>query len=386
MEEMKQSSSTSPEGFTAFESIEPVERRYLYGVKGCKLLYRRFRRRNLVSKCVVLLIHGFGEHVGRFSHVIEMMIDAACDVHSIDLRGHGLSGGPRADGFFTDFIDDIGLLHRVASEASPTLPVFLYGQSMGGMLVLSYAIRRKNHNIRGVISTSPWLRLSPGVQPAWWKGLLLRFSGALFHEFLISSNVDPCSLTNVEHVVSAAIHDRLVLPFMTVRLAQQIMGGARQTLRCAEDMHVPMLLIHGGQDALTNAEASLEFGRRASSCDKTVRIYRGACHEIHNDLDRQQLFDEVSSWISERSTSMPVLAAPAVLKIENILEGVDEVKVDFVNRNVSRSSRTLFWLLYIAIAYRYYRREPSSRFSALIWPLHLLKWLLAYVVNRLFRS
>lgn len=70
---------------------------------------------------------------------------------------------------------------------------------MGGMLVLAYAIRRTNANIRGVISTSPWLRLSEDVQLVWWKDLLLRFVGNFFQEFLISSNVDPCSLSNVCH-------------------------------------------------------------------------------------------------------------------------------------------------------------------------------------------
>lgn len=98
-----------------------------------------------------------------------------------------LSGGPRADGLFADFINDIGQLHRIATAASPRLPVFLYGQSMGGMLAISYALHDTEHRLRGVIATSPWLRLSRIVQPKWWKVLLLKVSWPLFQEFLISS-------------------------------------------------------------------------------------------------------------------------------------------------------------------------------------------------------
>lgn len=253
---------------------------------------------------------------------------------------------------------------------------------MGGMLVLAYAIRRTNANIRGVISTSPWLRLSEDVQLVWWKDLLLRVVGNFFQEFLISSNVDPCSLSNVGHwrpihhwlidcivqvenVVNATIHDRLVLPFMTVRMAKQIIAGARETLRRAEDMRVPVLLVHGGKDTLTSFQATLEFGRRLRSTDKTVRIYRGAFHEIHNDIDREQLFAEVKDWIGQRCNVQPSLSCTS---LSTQAEPVRVLRLGIFRRIFSLRGLLLL-LVYVLLALRHHRRRPLL---AVLWPLQYL--------------
>jgi len=357
--------------------IIPIERRYICGVNSCKLFYQRFRQTERAPKCSVLLVHGFGEHVGRFYHVIEELIENGCDVHTIDLRGHGLSGGPRSDGRFEDFLNDIGQLHRVALAASPTLPVFLYGQSMGGMLVLAYALLDKERRIRGVIATAPWLRLAPSVQPKWWKVSLLKLGWPLFQEFLLSSNVDPCSLSSVDGVASAAINDRLVLPFITVRLAFQIIHGASQTLKNAQNLQAPLLLFHGSSDQLTDALASAEFADAARSDDKTIRIFEGAYHEIHNDVDRSQLFFEVNKWLDDRCATQ--YAAGHDLPPRSFLAEVPST-LDRLCRTLRR--RTLRhgflqllggYILGVVIA----SRRGRSRRIALLWPIRFLYLLIS---------
>lgn len=167
----------------------------------------------------------------------------------------------------------------------------------------------------------------------------------------------------VENVVNATIHDRLVLPFMTVRMAKQIIAGARETLKRAEDMRVPVLLVHGGKDTLTSFKATLEFGRRLRSIDKTVRIYRGAFHEIHNDIDREQLFTEVKDWIGKRCNVQPSLSCSSF----NTPEPVQDVFG--ILRRICSLRRLLLLLLIFVLTLRHYRRRPLS---AMLWPLHYL--------------
>eukprot|EP00474_Spongospora_subterranea_P004799 CRZ05257.1 hypothetical protein [Spongospora subterranea] len=351
--------------------ISPVERRYICGVNSCKLFYQRFHRPGLTHKCSLLLIHGFGEHVGRFYHVILELIDARCDVHTIDLRGHGLSGGPRSDGNFDDFINDISILHRIALTSAPKLPVFLYGQSMGGMLVLAYALLDKTQRIRGVIATSPWLRLSRLVQPKWWKIALLKLGWPLFQEFLLSSNVDPCSLSSVDGVASAAINDRLVLPYITVRMAFQIISGAQNTLKHASILTTPLLLIHGSSDQLTDGNATLEFADAASSSDKTVRIYQGAFHEIHNDIDRSQLFTEVNEWVDIRCSSQFSTddnheeLSPG----RTLVSRMDDLNVSLARRKWA--ARLAFLVLFYLAGLGMARRKAPNVRAALAWPIRL---------------
>jgi alpha-beta hydrolase superfamily lysophospholipase len=294
-------------------SVDTSASLYIPAQDGTLLLYKRYdpppSDKAIAS---VLLIHGFGEHHGRFLHVVQVLVEAKCVVHVIDLRGHGLSGGARADGRFTSFTNDIEMIHRRVDQE---IPCFLYGHSMGGLLVLYYALFvQKYARIDGVIAASPWIKLHKSVQPSFAKRFVLKLVGGMFDEFLLSSNVDPCSLSRRENVASEAIHDRLVLPFLTVRLAKQLLTHAEQLVDHANQFTLPLLMIHGGKDKLTSHAASMEFAELCASKDKTVRLFDNALHEIHNDKDALDLLQQVVDWIHARKDSNVPIQQPVKIK------------------------------------------------------------------------
>ena len=110
------------------------------------------------AKAIACLVHGLGEHSGRYAHVGAALNVAGYALLGFDLRGHGKSGGPRGHTpSYETLMDDIGRLLAEARQRYPGQPQFLYGHSLGGNLVLNYALRRKP-GLAGVIATSPAIR------------------------------------------------------------------------------------------------------------------------------------------------------------------------------------------------------------------------------------
>src|SRR5512141_1656383 len=139
-------------------------------------------------KAVVALVHGLGEHIGRFAHVGEAFSKAGYVLMGFDLRGHGLSGGPRGHTpSFEAYMQDIELLLEEVRRRYPVLPIFLYGHSLGGILVLNYGLRRKP-DLKGVIATSPGLHTELENQPV--KILMARLLGGLLPTTAIDSGLD----------------------------------------------------------------------------------------------------------------------------------------------------------------------------------------------------
>lgn len=286
---------------TSYGSINKLDvdvEEHIDGYDGLRLLYRRYSPTPSSPRVAsVVLIHGFGEHGGRFSHVAAALVSQGCVVHTIDLRGHGYSGGPRADGKIAWMLEDIRIVHRRANE---NLPLFFYGHSMGGMLVIRYLQTYPNLPVAGAIITSPLLRLHSRIPLPSWKKWALGAAAPVFGEFLIGSNVDPCSLSSDAQEIDKVFNDRLALPFMTVRFAHEMLVAADAALAGAPEFAYPVILVHGENDTITDPGASAEFAAMVERAHAQAHIIPGGKHELHNDVQFQQLQDLVFAWVADR--------------------------------------------------------------------------------------
>ena len=157
---------------------------------------------------VVCLVHGIGEHSARYAHVADAFTRAGYALISFDLRGHGRSEGPRGHTpSFEMFMADIDLLLDEARRRYPGIPRFLYGHSLGGLLVLNYALRRKP-DLQGVIATSPGLRTSITEQKT--KILLSNVLGSTLPTLSLSTGLDATQISRDPDVVTAYLADPLV--------------------------------------------------------------------------------------------------------------------------------------------------------------------------------
>jgi alpha-beta hydrolase superfamily lysophospholipase len=254
---------------------------------------------------VVCLVHGLGEHTGRYAHVAAVLNAAGYAVLGCDLRGHGKSGGPRGHTpTYDTLMDDIGRLLDEAATRYPGKPRFLYGHSLGGNLVLNYALRRcsgealrRKPAIAGVVATSPGLRIAtppPALQIALAK-VMNRLQPAL----QMPNGLALDNLARDPEVIRAYTSDPLVHNKITVRLATSMLAAGEWALAHAAEFPAPLLLVHGTKDILTSAPASEEFAAHAPAKLCTLKLWPGFYHETHNEPEKAAVLGFMVEWLGK---------------------------------------------------------------------------------------
>ncbi|WGK64100.1 alpha/beta hydrolase [Croceiramulus getboli] len=214
-------------------------------------------------KRAVILVHGFGDHLGRYvDSVIPVLQDAGCAVVAYDHLGHGKTQGKR--GYAPSYEAVLDLLDQVvryARQHFPDLPVMLYGHSMGGNIVLNYAMRR-TQELCGVIATSPYLRLA--FDPPAWKLKLGRLLLQLWPSFTLDSKLDPQAISRLPEEVARYQEDPLNHHEISPVYTFPVLDAGQWVLAHPDQLKVPTLLVHGTGDRITDHQASIDLHQKSS--------------------------------------------------------------------------------------------------------------------------
>ena len=252
---------------------------------------------------VACFVHGIGKHSGRWGHVGAALAEAGFASLAYDLRGHGRSAGQRGHTpSYEALLDDIARLLAEVGARFPGLPAFLYGHSLGGNLVLNYALRRgpMAPTPAGIIATDPWLRLA--FAPPAWKVALGRAVNSLWPSFTMANGLELSALSREPGVEQAYRRDPLVHDRVTARLYVGYADAGEWALAHAAKLAIPTLLMHGGADRLSSLAASRQFAAAAgASC--ALKVWDGLYHEIHNEPEREQVLAHLVTWLKARSPS-----------------------------------------------------------------------------------
>ena len=251
----------------------------------------------------LLLVHGLGEHVGRYDHVARRMAGVGIEVHGYDHRGFGASSGPRA------YVSRWSLLHddlearlgdvRAASDGRP---VVLYGHSMGGLIVIGYALAERPRPLPDLMVLT-----SPGLDStiAAWKQAVAPFLGRIAPRIRVPNGFNPGDLSRDPAVDARLAADPLSLTSSTARLGAA--GFAEQTrvrALLAGGAPMPLLtyVIHGSEDPIVpvGASAPLVEGRP----NVTRRVYPGLRHETHNEPEGESVVDDTIAWLRTAALSL----------------------------------------------------------------------------------
>jgi len=247
-------------------------------------------------KSAIALVHGHGEHVGRYAHVAAALTARGYVLMGFDLRGHGRSGGPRGHTpSYAALMDDISAFLDQVSGRYPGLPRFLYGHSLGGNLVINYVLRRKP-DLRGAIATGPWLKLA--FEPPAAQVTLGKLMNGIAPGFTQNSNLDTKGLSHDAAVVAAYENDPLVHEKISARLFVEIYNTGLWALEHAAELSLPLLLMHGSADPITSAKASQEFAAKAGEM-VTLKIWPDMYHEIHNEAAQAEVFKVMLAWLDD---------------------------------------------------------------------------------------
>lgn len=251
-------------------------------------------------KAVVCLVHGLGEHTGRYAHVGKALNDAGYALFGFDLRGHGQTGGARGHFPSLDAVmQDIRQFVQFQSRNHPELPIFLYGHSLGGLLALAYAIRHPD-GLQGVIVTGAGLRSA--LQEQKGKIALVKLLGSLLPTLVVKSELEVAGLSRDETVVRAYVNDPLVHDKTSLGLGKAGLTAIDLCFARAREFKPPLLITHGKADRITYPSGSEDFARLAGETNKdvTLKLWEGMYHEIHNEPEQAEVFKTMIEWMDGR--------------------------------------------------------------------------------------
>lgn len=243
---------------------------------------------------VICLIHGLGEHTGRYEHVAHFFANKGIAMVGFDLHGHGRSDGVRGYTKTLELVmDDIDTLINKASELSPGVPQFLYGHSLGGNLVLYHAITHPSH-IKGAVVTAPALGIASPA-PA-WKVSLAKILSSLWPTFSMANGLDRSGLSRDPEIEKAYNSDPLVHGKITAQLGWDLLTSGKWLLDHVDDFPLPLLLMQGSADRLVSPKATAQFAQKMDG-KVTFKIWNGLYHELHNEPEKDEVLQFMLTWI-----------------------------------------------------------------------------------------
>lgn len=250
-------------------------------------------------KAIMIIVHGIGEHSGRYEHVAQYFVDQQFAIYTLDHRSHGHSEGEHRTYFdsFDQPVEDLKQYFDQVKSLHPDLPVFIYSHSMGSFISLLFMYKYQQL-LQGWVCCGIPLTLDDEL-----PSFLIQF-GKLMSKIAPLMRFNPYSdlhiLSRDPAVIAAAEADPLMdkKPTRFGMSAGIILGGmeARQHL---DQITLPTLVIHGGGDTFTPVTAAHMVYDRISSSDKAIKIYEGLYHEIHNEPEKDQVFADVLSWLND---------------------------------------------------------------------------------------
>ncbi|MFW0796240.1 lysophospholipase [Gordonia sp. CPCC 205515] len=243
---------------------------------------------------VVVIAHGLGEHGRRYGHVVDRLVGTGYTVAVPDHLGHGRSGGKRLR--VQDFSDFTADLDRVIDEvASDDLPTFLLGHSMGGCIALDYALDHQD-KLDGLVLSGAAVVPGADLSP-----VAIRLAPLLGRvaPWLPTTALDTANLSRDPQVIADYHDDPLVTTGkIPAGLGAAMLGTMKSFPARLPSLHLPLLVLHGGKDALTDPAGSTMVDERAGSTDKTLTIYDGLYHEIFNEPEQDQVIGDVVDWLT----------------------------------------------------------------------------------------
>src|SRR5690606_29357733 len=251
-------------------------------------------------KAIVVVVHGYGEHSGRYRHVIRALTDAGYAVFTLDHRGHGQSEGLRA--YFDSFdqpVNDLRDYINNIREDHDEERLFILGHSMGALITLAYTLRYPE-GLAGIIVSAPPVNADANVSPA-----LVRLGNILTKVIPKQPFVKLVPLETLSRdpdVIRAFEKDPLTYKGnMRVRMGTALNDTAKWVRERLEELKLPMLVLYGEDDKLVNPSGSQLLYEKAASADKTLKSYPELRHEILNEPEREIVIADIIAWLDARA-------------------------------------------------------------------------------------
>jgi alpha-beta hydrolase superfamily lysophospholipase len=262
---------------------------------GLRLYVRRREVEN--ARGEVVIVHGFGEHSGRYGPLTDHLINHSYTVTAYDHRGHGLSDGlPGHVENFSEYEDDLHKIISYVRARSKSRNLHLIGHSMGGLVTLRY-VAKKGGEVSAAILSAPLIAVAVPV-PA-YKLYIARLSARLVPHFRLDNGIKTEHLSRDPEVGKAYATDPLVNRKVSARWFTEATRAMDEVKEWAAQISLPVLVMHGTEDKLASAEATKRLFEKIGSKDKELIIYPGFYHELFNEPEKRELYARATQWFPQ---------------------------------------------------------------------------------------
>ncbi|GAB4415200.1 MAG: monoacylglycerol lipase [Anaerolineales bacterium] len=267
------------------------------GVRGASIYYQGWLPEG-DTKAVLLVVHGMGEHSGRYVNLVERFVPLGYALYGLDHIGHGKSDGAREMvQRFDDFTDTLSTFYKLVSEWQAGKPIFLLGHSMGGAIV-SYYLLDHQEDFKGAIISAPAVRVGEGIsQMTITMSKVLSKIAPKMGVLALDAN----AISRDPKVVEAYVNDPLVFHGKTpARLGAELLSAMMRITAEASKISLPVIIVQGAEDVLVEPAGAQMLYDKVSSADKTLKIYDQMYHEVFNEPDRERVLSDVEAWLERQ--------------------------------------------------------------------------------------
>jgi acylglycerol lipase len=267
------------------------------GVRNANIYYQAWLPDGKV-KAVLLVVHGLGEHSGRYMNVVNHFVPLGFAVYGCDHIGHGKSEGTREYvERFEDYTDTLTIYSNMVKGWQPGRPIFLLGHSMGGLIAPYYLIDHQA-NFKGAIISAPLVKVPVNISSM--TVLMGRVLSTLVPKAGLLP-VDASLISRDPKVVSAYVNDPLVFHSKTTaRLLAEMLKAMLRVTAEAGKITLPLIILQGSEDKLVDPGSAQLLYDKAGSKDKTIKVYAGLYHEVFNEPERERVLQDVEEWLAAR--------------------------------------------------------------------------------------
>jgi len=247
-------------------------------------------------KALIIMVHGLGEYSGCYDDRAEKFAAQFVGFFIFDLRGNGHSSGKRGHASFKTIKDDLRFIIKIMQQKFPSVPIVLYGHSMGGSIVLSYVVE-ENAGLQGVIASSPWVKLVRSLFPP--LVCLVKWASYVVPWLTVSTGIRADQLSHGDIGTKSAKKDPLLHKKISVKLFTDLWNNGKMMLRNKHKLNIPLLLMHGTDDPVTSHQASKSFAQNVEG-NVTFKKWHRMRHDLLKDDGNEVVFQYVMKWLSKQ--------------------------------------------------------------------------------------
>jgi len=250
------------------------------------------------AKAVLFIVHGLGEHSGRYDELSSEFLKNDIAVFTFDHRGHGQSGGKKGHAkSIEQLVEDTEHALMQCRSIFLDIPIFLFGHSMGGQVVATYLSVKKSREVSGAIISSAWFTLVK--QPASWLIALTRGIKSYIPALTLSNGLDPNEISSIDEEVQAYKNDPLVHDKISLSLFHALYQNGLNLLKFTSATVVPVLVCHGEIDKITSLEGSRIYAEKLGE-KATFMIWKASRHESHHDRYKANVIQYYVKWVTNQ--------------------------------------------------------------------------------------